>query len=158
MSHAEYNSPTYPLFREKRILPIQELITLDTLIFMYHFHSGNVPQISKSMFINNSSIHSHNTRHKLPLHKSQVRTTHALKSFIYYWISLRRIQGNIGRDVTYIGRVEDESNIVTSSPNISLYPPKTGNPILSLLFRSPPVKWWILYLNKKSLKLSRHWE
>ena len=35
------------------------------------------------------------------------------------------------------GRVEDESNIVTSSPNISLYPPKTGNPILLLLFRSP---------------------
>ena len=36
-----------------------------------------------------------------------------------------------------IGRVEDESNIVTSSPNISLYPTKTGNPILLLLFRSP---------------------
>ena len=36
-----------------------------------------------------------------------------------------------------IGRVEDESNIVTSSPNISLYPPKIGNPILLLLFRSP---------------------
>ena len=36
-----------------------------------------------------------------------------------------------------IGRVEDESNIVTSSPNISLYPPKTGHPILLLLFRSP---------------------
>ena len=81
MSHAEYNSPTYPLFRENRILPVQELITLDTLIFMYHFHTGNVPQIFKSMFIKNSSVHSYNTRHKLLLHKPPVRTTHALKSF-----------------------------------------------------------------------------
>ena len=81
ISHAEYNSPIYPLFREKQILPVQELITLDTLIFMYRFHTGNVPQIFKCMFIKNSSVHSYNTRHKLLLHKPPVRTTHALKSF-----------------------------------------------------------------------------
>ena len=32
-------------------------------------------------------------------------------------------------------------NIVISSPNIFLYPPKTGNPILLLLFRSPQWKY-----------------
>ena len=65
-----------------KILPIQELITLNTLVFMYNFHSGKLPCILKSMFVSNSSIHSHNTRQQSLLHKNSVRTctTYALYS------------------------------------------------------------------------------
>ena len=52
MSHVEYNSPTYPLSREMKNLPIQEFIIPDTLPFMYQFHAtGNCPQIFQSLFI-----------------------------------------------------------------------------------------------------------
>ena len=80
LTHSHYNCPSTPLFLKLKILPIQELVTLSTLIFMYNFHSGNVPCIFKSMFVSNSSIHSYNTRQQSFLHKHTVRTTHALYS------------------------------------------------------------------------------
>ena len=80
ITHSDYNCPSTPLFVKLRVLPIQELVTLSTLIFMYKFHSGNLPRIFKSMFVCNSSIHSHNTRQQTFLHKHNVRTTHALHS------------------------------------------------------------------------------
>ena len=80
LTNSKYNCPSTPLFIKLKILPIQELITLNTLIFMYKFHSGNLPCIFKTMFVNNSSIHSHNTRQKNFLHKHTVRTTQALCS------------------------------------------------------------------------------
>ena len=80
ITHSNYNSPSAPLFIKMKILPIQELITLNTLVFMYTFHSGKLPCIFKSMFVSNSSFHSHNTRQQSLLHKNSVRTTHALYS------------------------------------------------------------------------------
>ena len=80
ITHSNYNCPCKPLFVKLKVLPIQELITLNTLIFMYNFHSGNLPCIFKSMFVSNSSIHSYNTRQQTFLHKHRVRTTHALYS------------------------------------------------------------------------------
>ena len=80
ITHSNYSSPSIPLFIKMKILPIQELITLNTLVFMYNFHSGKLPCIFKSMFVSNSSIHSHNTRQQSLLHKNSVRTTHALYS------------------------------------------------------------------------------
>ena len=52
-----------------------------------------------------------------------------------------------------IGRVEDESNIVTSSPNISLYPPKKGNPILLLYYLDHPSEMMNSLSEQKILKI-----
>ena len=76
------NIQTYnPLFIKMKVLPIHQLITLNTLIFMYKFHTGHIPLIFKTMFVINSSVHSHKTRQRTLLHKPPVRTTHALNSF-----------------------------------------------------------------------------
>ena len=81
ITYLEYNCPSNPLFINMKVLPIHQLITLNTLIFMYNFHIGHLPQIFKSLFVINSSVHSHNTRQRILLHKPPVRTTHALNSF-----------------------------------------------------------------------------
>ena len=81
LTYSMYNSHTKLLFSRMKVLPVQELILLNTCIFMYHFHTGNLPHIFQNMFISNSSVHSHNTRQTKLLHKPPVRTTHALKSF-----------------------------------------------------------------------------
>ena len=78
---SDYNCPSNSLFVKTKILPVQELITLHTLLFMYNFHKQNVPQIFKNMFTYNSSVHSHNTRQRCLLHQGPIRTTHALNSF-----------------------------------------------------------------------------
>ena len=64
-----------------KVLPIQQLITLNTLIVMYNSHTGHLPHIFKTLFVINSSVHPHNTRQTMLLHKPPVRTTHALNSF-----------------------------------------------------------------------------
>ena len=83
ITHSNYNSPSIPLFIKMKILPIQELITLNTLVFMYNFHSGKLPCNFKSMFVSNSSIHSNNTRQQsLQLHKNSVYVYYACSLFI----------------------------------------------------------------------------
>ena len=81
ITHSEYNSPSSPLFLKMKILPIQELITMNTLIFMYNFHTGHLPFLFKTLFVSNSCIHSYSTRQRSLLHKPPVRSTHALNSF-----------------------------------------------------------------------------
>ena len=81
ITNSEYKCSSNPLFIKMKVLPIQQLITLNTLIFMYNFHSGHLPLIFKTMFVINSSVHPHKTRQRMLLHKPPVRTTHALNSF-----------------------------------------------------------------------------
>ena len=69
LRYSMYNSHTKLLFSRMKVLPVQELISLNTCIFMYHFHTGNLPHIFQNMFISNSSLHSHNTRQTKLLHK-----------------------------------------------------------------------------------------
>ena len=91
MTHSNYSSPSIPLFIKMKILPIQELITLNTLVFMYNFHSGKLPCIFKSMFVSNSSIHSHNTRQQSLLHKNSVHVLRMLFIHCRMWESLNGI-------------------------------------------------------------------
>ena len=81
ITNSEYYCSSNPLFIKMKVLPIQQLITLNTLIFMYKFHTGHIPLIFKTMFVINSSVHPHKTRQRMLLHKPHVRTTHALNSF-----------------------------------------------------------------------------
>ena len=70
-SLSPYNCPSKPLFHELRILPIPDLISLNSLIFMFKYQSGDLPKLFDNMFTLNSSVHSYNTRQCNMYHKPQ---------------------------------------------------------------------------------------
>ena len=55
-------SPSAPLFKNLQILSIYDLVTLNTLIFMYSIEAKILPDKFCNMFILNSNVHSYFTR------------------------------------------------------------------------------------------------
>lgn len=64
---SKYNSHTTPLFSNLRILPITNLNDFQVACFIYRCVNNLLPQKFCIMFNSNSSVHSHNTRHKSDL-------------------------------------------------------------------------------------------
>ena len=83
ITHSQYLSPSVPLFLKMRILPIRELILLETATFMFKLNSNLLPRVFNDYFIRNCSIHNHNTRNSQNIHLPLNRTS-MTKSSIYY--------------------------------------------------------------------------
>ena len=69
-----------PLFRKNQILPLHELITFNTLTFMYSVKNKFVPDIFSYVFTQNRNIHSYSTRQKDNFHQPKMRLTSSLNS------------------------------------------------------------------------------
>ena len=80
-SHVQ--SPSAPLFKELQILSIYDLITLNTLIFMYSINANILPDKFSNMFVSNSNIHNYFTRQRHHYHQPNLRSTSGLNSLIY---------------------------------------------------------------------------
>ena len=64
------DTDTEPLFLQLNILPIDKLIQDRIGLFMYKMYNGLHPPTINNMYIKNSNVHNHNTRHKNYLHVS----------------------------------------------------------------------------------------
>ena len=76
-------SPSSPLFKKLRLLSIYDLVTLNTLIFMFNVHAKVIPDKYCNMFILNSNVHTYNTRQCKNYHQPNVRSTSGLNSLAY---------------------------------------------------------------------------
>ena len=70
-----------PLFLELNTLPIDKLIQDRIGLFMYKMHNGLHPPTINNMYIKNSDVQYHNTRHKNYLHVSMAHSDLYTKSF-----------------------------------------------------------------------------
>ena len=68
ITNSHYLTPSSPLFVKCNILPLTELIKLNTCIFMFNYHKGILPESFAHMFKTNSAIHSYPTRQSKDLH------------------------------------------------------------------------------------------
>ena len=62
ISSESWNKHTPPLFHQQRILILDDIIKLNTSIFMYDIYHKNLSEMFLNMFTPLSSIHQHNTR------------------------------------------------------------------------------------------------
>ena len=83
VTNSSYLSHSLPLFLKMQILPIPELISLETAIFMYKLNSNLLPCIFNDHFTVNSNIHNYNTRNAQNLHLPLNRTSCSQSSIFY---------------------------------------------------------------------------
>ena len=81
ITFSERLAHTEPLFLQLNILPIDKLIQDRIGLFMYKMYNGLHPPTINNMYIKNSDIHTHNTRHKNYLHVSMAHSDLYAKSF-----------------------------------------------------------------------------
>ena len=80
---SNYNEPTFPLYQSLCILPINKLFELQLGKFMFQHKSNSSPKPLTNVFIPNSNIHGHNTRHRCDPHIRQPNTDKLLRYFIH---------------------------------------------------------------------------
>ena len=80
ITNSDYRSPSTPLFLQLHILPFDEMVSLNCLIFMFKCRSLQYIFLT-DVFVENSSIHHYHTRQRNLIHQPNARTHTALKSF-----------------------------------------------------------------------------
>ena len=83
ITNSHYMSPSLPLFIKLKIIPVYDLIKLNTCIFMFKFHKNLLPSVFNNMFQTNSSIHNYPTRQRLNLHHPLCRSTSLYNSISF---------------------------------------------------------------------------
>ena len=68
---------TEPIFRELKIMKLNELYVYAVQLMLYKYHHSELPEIFDDFFIRNNAVHSHNTRQQYGLHVLFVRTNQA---------------------------------------------------------------------------------
>ena len=74
ITFSERLAHTEPLFLQLSILPIDKLIQDRIGLFMYKMYNGLHPPTINNMYIKNSDVHNHNSRHKNYLHVSMAHS------------------------------------------------------------------------------------
>ena len=89
MCNAKYNAHTEPLFKENKLLTIEDIFELNCLKFYHKFINKNVPKFFKDIFTRNSDVHSYETRnrdrpHYFPYNRegSSKRIRHSIPNLI----------------------------------------------------------------------------
>ena len=77
---AKYNDHTEPLFKELKVVKLDDLLELKLAKYMYSYTKGSLPTPVMHMFITNADIHLHNTRNVNNPHIQSRRTKIAQKS------------------------------------------------------------------------------
>ena len=92
ITKSPFHSASAPLFKSLQILPIYDLVTFNTLIFMFSVNLKLLPEKYCNMFVLNSSFHSYSTRQRHYFHLPKVRLTLSINSLSYvgvkYWNQL----------------------------------------------------------------------
>ena len=80
ISHSHYLCPSAGLFSHMKILPVQDIVSLQTGIFMHNCYNGLLPTSLQDYFNLNANIHSYNTRNNHDFHPSLLRTERSKES------------------------------------------------------------------------------
>ena len=64
MCNAKYNAHTEPLFKENKLLTIEDIFKRNCLKFYHKLINKNVPKFFKDIFIRNSDVHSYEARYR----------------------------------------------------------------------------------------------
>ena len=96
MFAVDFNNSLYTLrflFVKTRILPVRELISLNSAIFMFKLRNNILPESFQNYFIVNSSIHDYNTRnsHNIqpPLNRISITQSSIFYNGSILWNSLQ---------------------------------------------------------------------
>ena len=88
ITKSNFYSPSTPLFQTLNILPIYDIVTFNTLIFMFSVNSKLLPEKYCDMFVLNSNFHSYSTRQRRNFHLPKVKLTLSQNSLSYVGIKL----------------------------------------------------------------------
>ena len=68
ITKSKYNEHTLPLFNRLKMFKLEDLYQLEIYKFMYQFSNAHLPSLLSQIFIPNSDIHTHYTRHSQDPH------------------------------------------------------------------------------------------
>jgi hypothetical protein len=88
ITRSKYLCHTAPLFQKLNILPLSSLNDLQVACFVFRCRNSLLPEKFCRMFTLNSSIHSHNTRHKCDISHVQHRLNLRSATIRIYGITL----------------------------------------------------------------------
>ena len=80
---SNYNCSVKPLFKQLHVLTIEDLYKLHLSKLMYLHSKNALPTSISNIFITNTSIHSHYTRHQNDPHVKSRNTYHISQSFLH---------------------------------------------------------------------------
>ena len=88
ITKSHVHSPSKPLFKKLKALPIFDLITFNTLFFMYSVQVKALPETYCNMFTVNSNVHPYFTRQQNHFHRPKVKSTSASQSLYHVGIKI----------------------------------------------------------------------
>ena len=83
ITKSDFRHPSQPLFAKLQVLPIHELIRLNTVLYMFRLQNKLLPKMPNINLVNNSNIHRYFTRQRDNIKLPICRTTMATNSFLY---------------------------------------------------------------------------
>jgi hypothetical protein len=113
MTFSYYNDHTNPLFLKLKILRLEDLVYLHTALFMFDFHSGNLPATFQHFFQPVNQRHNYNAilAAKSTYYLPKARTNYGLLNIKYVgvniWNSVDEILKNLSRD-KFIKSIRDK--------------------------------------------------
>ena len=98
ITNSPYLSSSIPLFLKLKILPVHEMISLESAIFMFKLSNNMLPDVFSNYFTFNCAVHAYHTRHAQNIHTPLNRITKT-QSCIFYkgtilWNSLPTLVKN----------------------------------------------------------------
>ena len=89
--HASRDAPSNPLFKDLKILKINDINSHLITILMFKLQHNELPLVFNDIFKCNSSVHSHDTRQSLELHIPLVTTNYTQMTVRYVGVILWNI-------------------------------------------------------------------
>ena len=86
--HASRNAPSNQLYKDLKILKINDINSHLVTIFMFKFQHEELPRVFHDIFKSNSLVHSHHTRQSFELHIPLVNTNYTKMSIRYVGLIL----------------------------------------------------------------------
>ena len=101
-THSHYLAHTDPIFcKLKKQLKIADIHSFQTAIFMYKCWINTIPLAFRNIFVYNSDIHSHPTRHSSDFHLTNPKIIMAYKSIRHHGPDIwNALPGNIKHSAT----------------------------------------------------------
>ena len=84
ITNSSYLAPSKPLFLKMKILPVQEFISLESMIFMFKVSNNVLSEVFHNHFTLNCSIHNYNTRNAKNIHTPLNRISKTQSSIFYH--------------------------------------------------------------------------
>ncbi len=89
LHNKDYHTPTKSLHKELNLLLVEDIYKLGVLKFVYKQQNNLLPNIFSQFYIENASIHSHNTRQSHSLHVINPTNKFGQRRIIYQGTFLR---------------------------------------------------------------------